>query len=99
MKAVGQIQVTQKTGETKTVPAFKIGRYWALTGFYDYEAPKEYTVTHKSSGLAFLRGVPYRQAIRMIGVMDALFPTDDVTKWKKLWTALPNNVKDVLIAL
>jgi len=99
MKVTGVVTVTQKSGEKKEVPAFKIGKYWAMTGFADYENPEGYTLTHLNSGLAFLRGVPYRQANRLIGVMDSLFPTADVHKWNQLWKSLPANVKNVLIYL
>ena len=94
MKAIGAIQI-ESDGEMVKVPAFRIGKFWAVN-----RAGKDsscYNVTHKATGLYLLRYLNLRRAQKLVGVLDTLMPTDLTSELEQRWRSFPKEVRAALL--
>lgn len=93
-KQVGTVKIQLSSGLTE-VPAFKIGRYWAVNSAGD--TSPYFNVTHINTGQKIVGYIGIRRASKMVGVLDVLFPTELESEMSQKWRTLPYSVQCALV--
>jgi orotate phosphoribosyltransferase len=94
VKPVGTVKIKLAQNLTE-VPAFKIGKFWAVNSSGD--GSPYYNVTHRNTGEQLLSYIGLRRAQKLTGVLDVLMPTALVSELEQRWRSFPKAVQQALL--